>query len=218
MEKKELSKEQIVRRIENAVVFVPKDKEYKGVYFFDKPLRLEVTGDAAIVGTAFHQHVFQRVTASGLSRPYAYVSQFIDIALAEESCKTKDGYSYSKLFAALKEKEDRTEYNICWLTDLWLFNIFQPLYSIGESVAESFLIYEDFLHNVARNKAIPQEKNEDITNRMFVDKVIASLTDYFKGLEEFVIYPKEAEEDAVEKEAEALAQLKFGEEVKHGLE
>lgn len=217
MDKKDLSKEQMARRMQNALVFVPKDKDYKGVYFGDKGLRLEVSDDTAVVSTGFHQHIFRRVTASGISRPYIYVSQFIDIALANEDCKTADGYSYSRLFSSLKEKEDKTDYNICWYIDLWLFNIFQPLYSIGESEAEMFLVYETYLHNIARNAVTLGTKEKDITNRSFIEMVIGNEKAYVEGLEEKVIFPKE-EQDAAEKEQDALNQVEIGKEVKHGTE
>ena len=86
--------------------------------------------------------------------------------------KTDDGYSFQKLLDVLKEKEDHSDYNIVTYTDWWIFNCFQPLYSIGESEVESFLVYEMYLHNIARNAVLLSEKKEDMSNRQFFDAII----------------------------------------------
>ena len=68
--KQKETKGDLERRMRNAIVLVPKDKYYQGIYFDDKGLRLEVTGDFAIVTTGFHRHVFSSFTSQGASRPY----------------------------------------------------------------------------------------------------------------------------------------------------
>ena len=61
MEKKKETKGQLERKIQNALVFVPKDKEYSWIYFTDKGLRLETTSDSCVISTGFHKHVFQEL-------------------------------------------------------------------------------------------------------------------------------------------------------------
>ena len=211
MKEKDLSKGQLESRLRNALVFVPKDKDYKGVYFDDKGLRLEVTNDFAVITTGFHRHVFNSITSQGISRPYLYTQRFIEIALAND-CMVKDAKgnvtrSYGKLMAVLKENEDQTEFRVAWYFDLWLNTIFHPLYGIGETEAESFLVYESYLHIIARNKIILSEKTEDITNKMFIEQIGKELMEFTKDVDEHVVFPKKTDEERKKEEIDALGEI-----------
>lgn len=211
MKEKDLSKGQLESRLRNALVFVPKDKDYKGVYFDDKGLRLEVTNDFAVITTGFHRHVFNSITSQGISRPYLYTQRFIEIALSND-CLVKDEKgnitrSYNKLMSVLKEKEDKTEFNVCWYTDLWFNVIFHNLYGIGETEIESFLVYESYLHNLARNKIILSEKTEDITNKMFIEQIGKELMEFTKDVDEHVVFPKKTDEERKKEEIDALGEI-----------
>lgn len=207
MDKKKQTKGDLERRMRNAIVLVPKDKEYMGIYFDDKGLRLEVTSDFAVITTGFHRHVFDNITSQGVSRPYLYTKRFIEIAL-ENDCMVKDEKgnatrSYAKLFSLLDKKEDKSEFNVCWYYDLWLNNIFHPLFAIGETESESFLVYESFLHNVARNKAIMSEKVDDMTNLAFIDTVCNEEKKFVEGIAERVIFKKKTDKEKLEEEIAA---------------
>ena len=211
MEKKKLTRDQLERRINNSLVFVPRDKDYISVYFSDKGLRLEATKDNCIISTNFHKHVFDAYnTATIVSRPYIYTKRLIEIAL-ENDCKCEDGYSFAKLLETLKGKEDKTEYNIVVYVDWWITNCFQPLYSIGESEVESFLVYESYLHNIARNAVLLGEKNEDMTNRQFFANVIKNMQDFIEGVDERVIFPKKSDEKLAKENMEVLQEQMYNE-------
>ena len=206
-QKKE-TKGDMERRIRNAIVLVPKDKDYQGVFFDDKGLKLEVTSDYAVITTGFHRHVFDNFTTQGVSRPYLYVRRFIEIANAND-CTVKDKHgnvtrSYGKLFSVLNAKENKEEYNVCWYIDLWLNNIFHPLYGIGETETESFLVYESYLHNIARNKVILSEKVNDITNKGFIDDVTKEMKLYVDGIDERVLFKKKTDEEAKKEIVDAM--------------
>lgn len=210
MEKKKLSNAQLTKRMQNAVLFVERTKTTEEIYFFDKGLRLIVTEDYAIVETGFHRHVFNYITSSGASQPCVFIRQFIDIA-KKTAFEHKDildsqkgGYSYSKLFEVLKKQEDQAEFNICWYVDLWLFNIFNPLYSIGTNEASSFLVYENYLHNMARSRVILEEKQEDLTNKGFIAKVTGLMQDFANDMQERVVFHKLTDEERLKQEAQAL--------------
>lgn len=205
--KQKETKGDIERRMRNALVLVPKDKEYMGVYFDDKGLRLEVTADFAVITTGFHKHVFTNFTSQGVSRPYLYTKRFIEIALAND-CTIKDAKgnvtrSYGKLLGILNEKEDKKEFQVAWYIDLWLNNIFHPLYGIGESEAESFLVYETFLHNTARNKVIFSEKIDDMTNIGFVNAVTNEERKFIEGITERVVFKKKTDAEKMKENIEA---------------
>lgn len=207
---KKPTRDELLRRMQSSIVFVPKDRETKSMYFDDKGVRLTVTEDYCVIATGAHQHVFDKLTVAGVSRPYLYVSRFIDIALGCD-CMTRDGKgnmtrSYAKLFAILKEKEDKNEYNICWYIDLWLNNIFAPLYSIDESETASFLVYEQYIHNIARQQAILEEHKEDVTNIQFVGKVVENMGRYIEGIPESVLFRKRTDDEVIQENVSAMEQ------------
>lgn len=223
-QQKKPTKGDIEKKMRSAVVFVPKDRETISVYFDDKGLRLTATEDFAIIATGAHQHVFRSVTVAGVSRPYLYTKRFIEIALANDSTwKDEKGQvrrSYSKMFKIIKNKDDKTEYNMCWYIDLWLTNIFSPLYSIDETEIASFIVYEQYLHNVARSQVILSEHTEDMTNLQFVDALIDNEKKYLEGMKEAVIIHKKTDEEKTQEEVaalqEAMVQEKQGEGVGDG--
>lgn len=204
MEQKKQTRAQIERRLERAVLHIDRTKETKEFYFSDKGLRLIVTEDYAIIETGFHRHVFSNITSSGISRPYLYVKRFIEIT-EEHDDKIIDNfqYSYTKLFEVLKE-ENKAEYNIATYFDWWCFNCFVPLYSIGESDAEAFLVYEDYLHNIARNAILLSEKVEDMTNKQFFEKVVENMKTYIGEIDEVVVFKKKSDDEVMKESVEAL--------------
>lgn len=218
MKQKEPTRAQLEQRIKNAHLFIPKDKDSKSVYFDDKGLRLTYTMDFAIVETGFHRHVFSAITSQGYSRPYLYLRSFIDIA-DQYDCIVKDGKgeitrSYAKLMDVLKDKEDDRAYNTAWYVYKWLFNIFAPLYSIDESPASTFIVYEQYLHNVARMDAILAEKTEDVTNRQYVHSITSKLEEYVESIGDEVLFKKLTDEELAKQEMEAMQEHETDEAIK----
>lgn len=212
---KKTTKGDLERRIKSAVVFVPKDKETKSIFFEDKGLRITVTMDNAVIATMFHQHVFDMVTANGISRPYMYAKRFVEIAL-DNDCTVKDdkGYvkhSYAKLMSIIGEKEDKTEHYIARYVDMWLSNIFAPLYSIDENEASAFMVYEQYMHNIARQKVLLDEHKEDMTNKQFVDDVIELEKSFMDGVEAKVILNALSDEQRIKEEIGALQEQQMEE-------
>lgn len=215
---------QLEKRLKCAILHIDKTRETKSIYFDDKCLRLTINEDWAIIATGAHQHVFRNITVAGVSRPYLYTKRFIEIALANDSTwKDEKGQvrrSYSKLFEIIKNKDDKTEYNMCWYIDLWLNNIFSPLYSIDETEIASFLVYEQYLHNIAKQQVLLGEHTEDMTNLQFVDALIDNEKKYLEGMKEAVIIHKKTDEEKTQEEIdalqEAMVQEKQGEGVGDG--
>jgi hypothetical protein len=204
-QKKKPTNAQLQKRIENAIVFVPKTKDTISIFFSDKGVRLVTDADGCVIETNYHRHVYSNITSAGVSRPYLYTKRIIEIANNNlDAIKTESGYSYQRLIDVLKEKEDKSEYNIVVYYEWFLFNIFQPLYGIGETEIESFLVYEDYLHNIARNAILLSEKTEDITNKQFIQKVIESIKEFTNELEERVLFPKKTDEQVMQEEIEAI--------------
>jgi len=203
METKKPTKAQIERKIQNAIVFVPKDKETKTIFFTDKGLRLTTTMDSAVIETGYHRHVFSMYTASGVSRPYLYTRRLIEMAL-ENNCVDGDGYSFQALLRALKEKEDKTEFNLTTYIEWWLQNIFHPLYTIGESEIESFLVFEEFIHNTAVYSIILNQHNEDMTNKQFLENVKSIMDELTANVDERILIAKKTDEEIENENIEAI--------------
>ena len=204
-QKKKPTNAQLQKRIENAIVFVPKTKDTISIFFSDKGVRLVADNDGCVIETNYHRHVYSNITAAGVSRPYLYTKRVIEIANDNlDAIKTESGYSYQRLIDVLKEKEDKSEYNIVVYYEWFLFNIFQPLYGIGETGIESFLVYEDYIHNIARNTILLSEKTEDMTNKQFIQKVFDNMKEFTDNLEENILFPKKSDEQVMQEEIEAI--------------
>ena len=200
---------QLLRRIQKSPLHLDFTKNTVSLYFSDKGLRLTVDDSEgyALIATGYHTHCFQSWTSNGISRPFLYTKRVIEIANENiDAIKADDGYSFQKLLDVLKEKEDHSDYNIVTYTDWWIFNCFQPLYSIGENEVESFLVYEMYLHNIARNAVLLSEKKEDMTNRQFFDAIIKNMQQFVEGVDEQVIFHKKTDEEMMKENIEAIQQ------------
>lgn len=205
MEQKKPTNAQLQKRIKNAVIFIPRTKDTQDIFFSDKGVRLVVDNDGCVIETNYHRHVFSNITSSGVSRPYLYTKRIVEIANENiDAIKTESGYLYQRLVDVLKDKEDKSEYNIAVYYEWFLFNIFQPLYGIGETEIETFLVYEDYMHNIARNAIVLSEKTEDMTNKQFIQKVIDNIKEFTDNLEENVLFPKKTDEEIMQEEVSAI--------------
>ena len=205
MEQKKPTNAQLKKRIANALIHIDRTKDTESVFFSDKGLRLTINEDYAIIATGFHRHVFNNFTNAGISRPYLYTKRVIEIANENlKDIELNGEYSFQRLLEVLKAKEDKSDYNIVTYYDWFVFNCFQPLYSIGESEVESFLVYEAYLHNIARQAVLLSEKKEDITNKQFFDEVIKNMKNFIEGVDERVIFHKMTDEEMAQANIEAI--------------
>lgn len=211
-QKKKLTNAQLQRRMQTAIVFVPKDKQTIDIYFSDKGLRLTATGEKAIISFAYSQTVYENWTTSGVSRPYLYTKRVIEIANEHlEEIKTDNGYSFQRLLDVLKEKDDKAEYNIVTYFSWFLQNLFSPQYGIAEDEVSSFLVYEDYIHNIAKNSVLLSERNEDLTNKQFIDKTVANIKEFTDNLDETVLFHKKTDEEIAKENVEAVQEQELNE-------
>ena len=205
MEQKKETRATIERKIKNAIVFVPKDKDTISVFFSDKGVRLTTTSDTAVVAFGFSQTVYNSFTSAGISRPYLYTKRIIEIANENlKEIEADGGYSYQRLLDVLKEKEDKSEYNIVTYFSWFLQNLFSPQFGIAEDDVSSFLVYEDYVHDIAKNSILLSERNEDLTNKQFIDKMIANIKEFTDNLDESVLLHKKSDEEIANEEMEAV--------------
>jgi hypothetical protein len=204
-QKKKLTNAQLQKRIENAIVFVPKTKDTISIFFSDKGVRLVADSDGCVIETNYHRHVFSNITSSGVSRPYLYTKRIIEIANDNlEAIKTESGYSYQRLIDVLKEKEDKSEYNIVVYYEWWLMVIFDGLYSISEDEVSSWLVYFKYINILATNSIILEEHKEDVTNKQFVEQFISRIKEFTDNLEERVLFHKKTDEQVIQEEIAAI--------------
>ena len=205
MEQKKETRATIERKIKNAIVFIPKDKDTTGIFFSDKGVRLTATMDKAVVAFGYSQTVYSNFTAAGISRPYLYTKRVIEIANENlKDIEVDGGYSFQRLLEVLKAKEDKSEYNIVTYYEWFLHNLFNPQFGIAEDGVSSFLVYEDYIHNIAKNSILLDVRNEDLTNKQFIDKMIANIKDFTDNLEESVLLHKKSDEEIAKEEMDAV--------------
>ena len=205
--KKAPTKKQIEKRIQNAIVFVPNEKDSNSIFFSDKGLRLTTTSEYAVIATGYHRHVFDSFTSGAtVSRPWLYTKRVIDIAL-ENDCKTEDGYSFAKLLETLKAKEDQAEYTICVYYEWWCRIIFDPLYSVDESEFGSWLVYFKYICTIATNSIILEEHKEALTNKAFTAKFVDLINQFTADIDERVIIEAMTDEEYALKHIEEAAKM-----------
>ena len=204
-QKKKPTNAQLQKRLERAVLHLDRTKNTQSIYWSDKGCRLTADDDYAIIAFGYSQTVFNNYNMSGVSRPWLYVKRVIEIALEnEEYIKTENGYSFQKLLDVLKEKEDKSQYNIVTYFSWYLMCLYSPQFSIGETEIESFLVYEGYIHNIARNAILLEEKKDDITNKQFIQKVVDNIKEFTDNLEENVLFHKKTDEQVMKEEIAAI--------------
>lgn len=196
---------QLQKRIANALIHVDKTKDCQTIFFDDKGLRLTVTEDFAIIETGYHRHLFNNYTSDGISRPWLYTKRIIEIA-NENDCKVGDGYSYQRLMQVLKDKEDKSDYNIATYVDWWLFIIFNNLYAIAENETSSWLVFFKYVQALATNAILFEEHKDGLTNKQFIDKYIDLIRDFTKGIDERQVFVAKSDEDVMRENIEAMQQ------------
>ena len=196
---------QLQKRLERAVLHLDRTKNTKSIYWSDKGCRLTADDDYAIIAFGFSQTVYNNFTSAGISRPYLYTKRIIEIANENlKEIEADGGYSYQRLLDVLKEKEDKSEYNIVTYFSWFLQNLFSPQFGIAEDDVSSFLVYEDYIHNIAKNSILLSERNEDLTNKQFIDKMVANIKEFTDNLEETVLLHKKSDEEIAKEEMEAV--------------
>lgn len=198
MDNKKQTKAQLEKRLANAIVHVDKTKDTQSIFFDDKGLRLTVTEDYAVIETGYHRHVFNNFTSDGVSRPWLYTKRMIEIA------NENNLNSYQALLNHLKNKEDQSDYNVATYFDWYLFNIFAPLYSIGENEAQAFMVYMDYMHNIAKNAILFDEHKDGLTNRQFIDQWVEKIQEFTKGMDEREIFVPKTDEQVMQENIDAL--------------
>lgn len=217
--KKQLTKAQLESRLKRAAIHLDTTKSTKSIYFLDKGLRLTVDDDEgyALIATGFHTHYFQNWTSEGISRPFLYTKRIIEIA-NENDCKVGDGYSYQRLMQVLKDKEDKSDYNIATYYDWWLFIIFNNLYAIAENEASSWLVFFKYVQALATNTILLEEHKEDLTNKAFIEKFKSLIDDFTKDIDERVVFHKLTDEEYVQGQIDAIAQFENEEIIKENIQ
>ena len=206
MEQKKPTNAQLQKRIANALIHIDRTKNTKSIYWSDKGCRLTADDDYAIIAFGFSQTVYNSFTSAGISRPYLYTKRIIEIANENlKEIEADGGYSYQRLLDVLKEKEDKSEYNIVTYFSWFLQNLFSPQFGIAEDDVSSFLVYEDYIHNIAKNSILLSERNEDLTNKQFIDKMVANIKEFTDNLEETVLLHKKSDDELMKENMEATA-------------
>lgn len=186
---------QLQRRLEKSPLHLDFTKSTQSIFFSDKGVRLTIDDDYAIVAFGYSQTVYQNYTISGVSRPWLYTKRVIEIANENlKDIEVDGGYSYQRLLDVLSKKEDKSEYHIVTYFSWFLQNLFSPQFGIAEDEVSSFLVYEDYIHNIAKNSILLDQHNEDMTNKQFLDKMIGILKVFAADMSESVILHKKTDE------------------------
>lgn len=215
-QKKKPTNAQLQKRIERAIVHVDRTKETKEIYFSDRGLRLVVNETSAVIQTNFHKHVFSRWTMDGESHPYRLTSLIISYAYDNDCISMNEKgerfYSYAKLLETLKEDENTNlEYLLVYYYSMWLYNIFKPLYMIGDTEQSTFMTYINYVFCIANDAIVLEEHTEDVTNKQFVERLCDNIKKFTADITEQTIFHKMTDDEFAQKELDAMQEMEHGE-------
>lgn len=204
---KKLSNKQLQARIDKALIHIDRTKETREMYFIDKGLKITTTEDFCMIGTASHTHVFDAITSAGISKPYIYANKILDIAFATDFGTKADGgmvYSFSKLVEKLKADGKELEYNIVIYYSWYLFNIFFPLYSIDENGASSFLVYFNYLFNLASSQVFLGEHKDGLTTKAFIAQQRLLFDKFLQNVDDMAMFEPISDAERAQREIDAF--------------
>lgn len=214
MEKKKqkLTSSQLQKRLDNAVLHIDRTKETKTMFFDDKGVRLTVDDQNAIIETGYHRHVFSSITGSGMSRPYLYTKQVLDLGIRnikDITVRHEDGNlgaSYGKLLEVLKSRGEQAEFQLATYYEWWLMVIFDGLYSIGETEVSAWLVFFKYVCVIATNSIVLEEHKSGLTNKKFVSKFFDLVKEITDSNAEHTLFEPMTDDEMVKKEIEAIQQ------------
>lgn len=218
MEKKKPTTRQMQNRLKNAILHIDRTKDTKQIYFDDRGLNIVVNEDWACIGSGNYTCTFNVMSPSGISIQYTFLKRFLDVALKNEDTflivdkNGKPMRSYSLFLKTLKKEYEQgndkeNDYLWAWYVDKWIYNYECNLASLGESPWQSFSTYEKFIHNIACNHIILEEKTENMTNHQYFAKVIEKMQEYMKGVQENVIFEAKSDEEKQKEQLDALQEI-----------
>lgn len=202
------SKIQLENRIKNAQLIVDKGSDYKAFFFGDRGIGVYVCEDYTITTTLFHQHVWNNVTSSGFSNPYAFLKRFVEIANENKDSivlKDKEGnpyYSIDKLksLASLSNEE----HLLCIMCDRFICINESAVYDIGNDSVTISALGLEYMHFLSKANAYMEiGDDKDCTRLELISKYISIMrslsidTDYDN--DDFQSKVEEIENEALER-------------------
>lgn len=210
---KKPTRAQIESKVKNALVFVPRDKEYKEIYFSDRGLRLAITSDYAIVGRLSFQFVFNRVVPNGYSVNYIIIEKIIEMA-EEYGCITKNDegeeiYSYWTLFDNISTsgKEGATiDLSIFCMFSIWINTQQHTLFGMSDNMRDSFTLQAIHDVNTLIYGVMSKPYEKDMSNKDLFVELQSALIEYIADIkDEYEVLKKETEEEKQLALADALS-------------
>ena len=69
------------------------------------------------------------------------------------------------------------------------------------------LVYEQYMHTIARQQVIFMEKTEDVTNKKFITDVTDLMNKFASDMEETVVFEKLTDEERKQQEVDAMQEV-----------
>lgn len=212
MEKK-MTKEQLQRRLDKAVLHIDRTKSFKSCYFADRGIRISVEEDAALIGRSSYTMVFDRIVSGGFSRIYMILSSVVDMANKYDcDVMNADGDHYTSFYklrdTLSKTEEAKGEYNVFVIFSAWFDVLQSTLFLAPEKPDEMFALNSIYVLNTIVHGTVAKPYEKDMTCKELWNEIRKDFDDYVSGISDDYLVLKYKTKEEQEKEiAEAISGL-----------
>lgn len=210
-----LTREQLQRRLDKAVLHIDRTKAFRSVYFADRGLRITVEDEVALIGRSSYTLMFDRVVAGGYSRIYMMLSGIVDMA-SRFDCTAKDSSgepftSYYRLRDTLqKEGVDGGEYNVFVIFTAWFDVLQSTLFLAPEKPDEMWALNSIYALNTIVHGVISKPYGKDMDNRELWDELMKEIDGYSETMKgDFLVLRHKDKEEQDKELADALAEIEM---------
>lgn len=220
-----MTKEQLQRRLDKAVLHIDRTKEFKSCYFADRGLRITVEEDVALVGRQSYVLMFEKVVAGGYSRIYMLLSNMVDMANRYD-CTAKDAkgeqyMSYYKLREILSgDAGAKIDYNVFVIFTAWFDVLQSTLFLSPESPEEMFALNGIYALNTIVHGAVSKPYEKDMTSNELWGEIQKDISEYVGSMgDDYVVLKHKTDEEKEKELSEVLNEMQIDEQtVMEGVE
>ena len=209
---KKVTKGQLEKRLNNAILHIDKTKDTKEVYFSDRGIRIVISDERATISQGGFSLVFDEYVAGGASRNYVVLSAIVDMAHKYDCiAKDKDGnkyYSFWKLSEVIPQSNEATkdvDKDIITKFTVWYEQIITTMFLIHERADFTYLLGAKYALSTIASGVVTKPYDKDMTNKDLMNEIIKCMQEYNDNTkEEFVVIKKESEEEHKQEVAKAM--------------
>lgn len=210
-----LTREQLQRRLDKAVLHIDRTKGFKSVYFADRGIRIVVEDEVALIGRQSFTLMFDKVVSGGYSRIYIILSSIVDMAnrfdCTERDSRGEQFTSFYKLRNTLRnDGQDGGEYNVFVIFTAWFDVIQSTLFLAPEKPDEMWSLNSIYALNTIVHGVVSKPYEKDMSNRELWDELLKEINEYSESMNgDYLVLRHRTKEEQEKELADALAEMEI---------